>query len=182
MNTPKLRKRRILIFDGICLVTNPNIYVDNYGSTRISSLWFQGETNNDLHQYFSIFSKDHYGRIDRCIWAIAGLNTITSNQGTTYPNDLKIHIDISTFQAFVNHYRFTFQRRYKFPFVSSPRFVPCDVWTADWWRRSLIVKLCQSCGISSESTILSRYEDWKKLSDNHKRMKAWTTWSLIGTN
>jgi hypothetical protein len=32
-----------------------------------------------------------------------------------YPQNLKINIDIPKFQAFVNHYRFTFQRKYKSP-------------------------------------------------------------------
>ncbi len=35
--------------------------------------------------------------------------------GREYPKDLKVHIGIPEFQAFVNHYRFTFQRKYHSP-------------------------------------------------------------------
>eukprot|EP00554_Chaetoceros_debilis_P016839 CAMPEP_0194127360 /NCGR_PEP_ID=MMETSP0150-20130528/60480_1 /TAXON_ID=122233 /ORGANISM="Chaetoceros debilis, Strain MM31A-1" /LENGTH=954 /DNA_ID=CAMNT_0038821281 /DNA_START=524 /DNA_END=3385 /DNA_ORIENTATION=+ len=53
---------------------------------------------------------------------------VTGNYlGTPYPNDLKIHVDVSAFQAFVNHYRFTFQRKYKSPLYPQDSFhVTCE--------------------------------------------------------
>ena len=40
----------------------------------------------------------------------------------SYPKGLRVHIDVAAFQAFVNHYRFTFQRKYKSPLYRQDTF------------------------------------------------------------
>jgi hypothetical protein len=40
----------------------------------------------------------------------------------SYPKDLKVKLDVAAFQAFVNNYRFTFQRKYKSPLYREDTF------------------------------------------------------------
>ena len=104
-----------------------------------------------------------------------------SHLGKPYPPNLKVHIGIPEFQAFVNHYRFTFERKYRSPLYKqdSFRITYEQLINEEVFDKDIAPKLWSFLGVDSNLPVQRLKEVVKQSPDNERLEDVISNWDEV---